>query len=210
VGLPEKPDAIERDLRPTQLTGVCIMFSFTHPAVRAATAAATLLGTIVLVSPLSAASGDLSQAAAKSPAAVLIVAQASAQAMTAPSTSEEAAIASSDRIDARIKELHQMLHVTAAQEPPWNNLTQVMRDNAKAMVDLQNQRVADTQSMSAVESIKSYASVIDAHQAGMTKFIPAFTAFYDSLSEAQKKTADSMFRTRARAEEKKAATKANS
>ncbi len=186
------------------------MFSFTHPAVRAATAAATLLGTIVLVSPLSAASGDLSQAAAKSPAAVLIVAQASAQAMTAPSTSEEAAIASSDRIDARIKELHQMLHVTAAQEPPWNNLTQVMRDNAKAMVDLQNQRVADTQSMSAVESIKSYASVIDAHQAGMTKFIPAFTAFYDSLSEAQKKTADSMFRTRARAEEKKAATKANS
>jgi hypothetical protein len=40
------------------------MFSFTHPAVRAATAAATLLGTIVLVSPLSAASGDLSQAAA--------------------------------------------------------------------------------------------------------------------------------------------------
>lgn len=62
------------------------MFSFTHPAVRAATAAATLLGTIVLVSPLSAASGDLSQAAAKSPAAVLIVAQASAQAMTAPST----------------------------------------------------------------------------------------------------------------------------
>jgi hypothetical protein len=85
-----------------------------------------------------------------------------------------------------------------------------MRDNAKAMVDLQNQRVADTQSMSAVESIKSYASVIDAHQAGMTKFIPAFTAFYDSLSEAQKKTADSMFRTRARAEEKKAATKANS
>jgi hypothetical protein len=42
--------------------------------------------------------------------------------------------------------------------------------------------------------------VIDAHQAGMTKFIPAFTAFYDSLSEAQKKTADSMFRTRARAE----------
>jgi hypothetical protein len=184
------------------------MFTFTHPAARAATVAATLLGAIVLASPLFAASGDLSQAAAaKSPAARVILAQASADAMTTPSASEAAAKASSDRIEARIKELHKKLHVTAAQETPWNNLAQVMRDNAKAMVDLQNQRVADTQSMNAVDSIKSYASVIDAHQAGMTKFIPAFTALYDILSDAQKKTADSMFRSHARAEEKKESKK---
>ena len=44
--------------------------------------------------------------------------------------------------------------MTAAQEVPWNNLAQVMRDNAKAMVDLQHQRVADTQSMSAVDSVE--------------------------------------------------------
>jgi hypothetical protein len=186
------------------------MFSFTHSAARAATVAATLLGTIVLAGPLFAASGDLSPAAAaKSPATRMILAQASADAMTTPPASEIAATASSDRIEARIKELHKKLHVTAAQEAPWNNLAQVMRDNAKAMVDLQNQRVAETQSMSAVESIKSYATVIDAHQAGMAKFVPAFTSFYESLSDAQKKTADSMFRSRARAEERKA-SKANS
>jgi hypothetical protein len=182
------------------------MFAFTHPAARAATVAATLLGTIVLASPLFAA-GDLSQAAAsKSPAAQMILAQASAEAMTTPA-SAEAVTASSDRIEARIKELHRRLHVTAAQEVPWNNLAQVMRDNAKAMVDLQNQRVVDTQSMSAVDSVKSYASVIQAHQAGMEKFIPAFTALYDSMSDAQKKTADSMFRSRARAEEKQESKK---
>ena len=180
------------------------MFSFTHPAARAATVAATLLGTIVLAGPLFAAPGDLSRASAgNSSAAHMVLAQASAEAMTTPPTSAEAVTASSDRIEARIKELHKRLHVTAAQEAPWNNLTQVMRDNAQVMVALQNQRVADTQSMNAVDSVKSYASVIDAHRSGMMKFVPAFTAFYDSLSDAQKKTADSMFRSRARAEEKK-------
>jgi hypothetical protein len=178
------------------------MFSFTHPAARAAVAA-TLLGTIVFAAPLFAASGDLSQAAADSSAAQMVVAAASAEAMTTQPSSAEAVTASSDRIEARIKELHKRLHVTAAQEAPWSNLTQVMRDNAQVMVALQNQRVADTQSMNAVDSVKSYASVIDAHRAGMMKFVPAFTAFYDSLSEAQRKTADSMFRSRARAEEKK-------
>jgi hypothetical protein len=183
------------------------MFAFTHPAARAATVAATLLGTIVFASPSFA--GDLSQAAAaKSPAAQMILAQASAEAMTTPA-SAEAVNASSDRIEARIRELHRKLHVTAAQEVPWNNLALVMRNNAKAMVDLQNQRVADTQSMSAVDSVKSYASVIDAHQVGMEKFIPAFTALYDTMSDAQKKTADSMFRSRARAEEKKESNKAS-
>jgi LTXXQ motif family protein len=181
------------------------MFSFTHPAARAATVAATLLGTIVLAGPLFAAPSDPSRpASANSSAAHMVLAQASAEAMTAPPISGEAVTASSDRIESRIKELHKMLHVTAAQEAPWKNLTQVMRDNAQVMVALQNQRVADTQSMNAVDSVKSYASVIDAHRAGMMKFVPAFTAFYDSLSDAQRKTADSMFRSRARVEEKKA------
>jgi len=179
------------------------MFSFTHPAARAATVAATLLGTILLAGPSFAAPSDLSRASAGNSSAAPMVLAASAEASTTPPTSAEAVTASSDRIEARIKELHKRLHVTAAQEAPWNNLTQVMRDNAQVMVALQNQRVADTQSMNAVDSVKSYASVIYAHRSGMMKFVPAFTAFYDSLSDAQKKTADSMFRSRARAEEKK-------
>jgi LTXXQ motif family protein len=185
---------------------VFIMFRFTHPAARAATAVATLFGTIVLASPLFAASSDLSQAAAaNSPAAREILAQAaSPEAMTAPpATSAAAATASSDRIEARIKELHKKLHITAAQETQWNDLAQVMRDNAKAMVDLQKQRTADTQSMTAVDVVKSYASVIEAHEAGMKKFIPAFEALYNAMSDAQKKTADSLFRSRARAAAKK-------
>ena len=103
---------------------------------------------------------------------------------------------SSSAVEARIKELHKKLHITAAQKPQWDNLAQVMRDNAQAMIDLQKQRAADAQSMSAVDVIKSYESVIEAHEDGMKKFVPPFEALYNTMSDAQKKTADSLFRSR--------------
>lgn len=80
-----------------------------------------------------------------------------------------------------------------------------MRDNAKTMYDLEQQRKEEAGSMTAVDAVKSYQEVIEAHEAGMAKFIPAFQALYDSMSPAQKKTADAMFRGRVRsATEKKA------
>jgi hypothetical protein len=159
------------------------MVTFTHRTARAAGAAATLLGAIVLASPLFAASGE-------------ILAQASSQQAMASSASEPAGIAA---VEARIRDLHKRLHITAAQRPQWNNLTQVMRTNAQAMVDLQKQRAADVNSMSAVDVVKSYAQVIDAHEDGMKKFIPPFEALYNTMSDAQKKTADSLFRSREKA-----------
>jgi hypothetical protein len=181
------------------------MIRFIHPVARAATAAATLLGAIALANPLFAATGDLFQGSApKSRADWEILAQAAPEAMTPPpATSGGAATASPERIEARIKDLHQRLHITAAQEPQWNDLAQVMRDNAKAMVDLQQQRAADKRSMTAVDVVKSYASVIEAHEAGMKKFIPAFEALYNAFSDDQKKSADALFRSRARAAAKK-------
>ena len=192
---------IECDFSNRNHPGVQIMIRFTHPTARAATAAASLLGAIVFAGPLFAASGDLSQAAAnKSPAAREIVAQAaSPEAMTAPAP-EPAGTAS---VEARITELHKRLHITDAQKTQWDNLAQVMRDNAQAMVDLQKQRAANAKSMNAVDVVKSYGSVIEAHEAGMKKFIPAFEALYNSMSDAQKKIADSLFRSRARAAAKK-------
>ena len=147
------------------------MFQFTFPGARAV-AAAMLLSTIVLARPLPATSEDFAPA----PAAALV--------------------------EARIKELHSKLHVTTAQETQWNNVAQMMRDNAKAMVSLQKDRAQDAKStdMNAVDVFKSYSAVIDAHADGIHKFIPVFQAFYDTMSEAQKKTADALFRSRARTE----------
>ena len=155
------------------------MIVFTHRTVRAAGAAATLLGAIVLASPLLA-----TEKMAPSPAQ---------QAMAAPASDSAAGLTS---VEGRIRDLHKKLHITEAQKPQWDALAMVMRDNAQAMVDLQKQRAADSQSMSAVEVIKSYESVIEAHESGMKKFVPPFEALYNTMSDTQKKSADSLFRNR--------------
>jgi hypothetical protein len=159
------------------------MVFFTHRTVRAASAAATLLGAIVLASPLFAASSET-------------LPQAWSQSAMASPASESAG---NTAVETRIKELHKKLHITAAQKPQWDSLAQVMRNNAQAMVDLQKQRATDAQSMSAVDVVKSYESVIEAHEDGMKKFVPPFAALYDTMSDAQKKTADSLFRSREKA-----------
>ena len=100
-----------------------------------------------------------------------------------------------DPVEARIKKLHSDLHITAAQEAQWSPVAQMMRDNGKAMEDLRKQRV-DAKSLGAVDELKSYAAAIDAHADGVRKFIPLFQSLYDSMSDAQKKTADSVFHSR--------------
>lgn len=178
------------------------MLRLTHPAARTASLA-TLLGTIALAAPLFAASGDLWHPnRAKSFVAREILAQASSSEKGMGAAAPESAKGGSS-VEARIKELHKKLGITAAQETQWNNLAQVMRDNAKAMQDLEKQRAEEVKSISAVDVVKSYGSVIEAHEAGMKKFIPAFEALYDSMSDEQKKTADALFRSRARAAAKK-------
>ena len=167
------------------------MISFVkHPAARAATVAATLLGAVVFVTP-SFAAGNSQDAA--QPKAKMVLASASSEKSVRVEAPGPAAV------EEHIKELRTKLKITQAEEPQWNNLCQVMRDNAQAMLDLQKQRAADAQSMNAVDVIKSYEQVIDAHEDGMKKFVPAFEAFYNTLSDSQKQTADAMFRSKARA-----------
>ena len=147
------------------------MFPITHPVARRV-AMATLLATIVFASPFLSVSGDLAHAAAKTKAAP------------------------ADPVEAHIKTLHSSLHITAAQETLWNNFAQVMRENAKAMADHRKEAAQNAQSRSAVDALKSYAAVIDAHADEVRKLIPTFQALYDSMSDAQKKTADGVFRSR--------------
>ena len=44
--------------------------------------------------------------------------------------------------------------------------------------------------------ITAYAKTMDAHADGVHKFATAFQPLYDSMSDAQKKTADEVFRAR--------------
>ena len=175
------------------------MISFNRSTARASTAAATLLGAVLLATPLFAASSD-NMATTKPGTA------ASHQQMASTTSPESPA---SGNVEAHIRDLHKKLQITDAQKPQWDALAQVMRDNAQKMVDLEKRRVADAKTMTAVDVVKSYAEVIDAHEDGMKKFIPAFEDLYNSMSDSQKKIADSLFRSRARTEAKKEVSKAS-
>jgi hypothetical protein len=97
-----------------------------------------------------------------------------------------------DRVEVRVKELHAALNITAEQEELWNNVAQVMRDNAKTMDTLITAR-QNAKPMNAVESFKSYGEITQAQADGTQKFIPVFETLYNSMSDAQKKNADTVF-----------------
>jgi hypothetical protein len=99
-----------------------------------------------------------------------------------------------DADEARITSLHAKLRITPAQEGLWSSATTVMRANAKTMEPLKQARYDRAPTMTAVEDFTSYAEIADAHADGIKRFVPAFTALYDSMSDAQKKTTDTLFR----------------
>ena len=69
-----------------------------------------------------------------------------------------------------------------------------MRDNAKTMEALIKARSEKAGTMTAVDDLKSYGEIAEAHADGLKKFIPAFEPLYAGMSDAQKKSADTLFR----------------
>jgi len=120
----------------------------------------------------------------------------------APGKKKSSAVARPSAVahtEAQIKQLQGALNITEAQQELWDNLTQVMRENAKdmdALTDtLAKERAEGTQNMNAVEHMKLHSQITAAHSDQLEKFIPPFEAFYSSLSDEQKKTTDTIFRT---------------
>jgi MarR-like DNA-binding transcriptional regulator SgrR of sgrS sRNA len=96
-------------------------------------------------------------------------------------------------VDEWIQDLHKRLHITAAQEPQWNAVAQVMRENAAALDVAVRARVQNAKTMNAVDDLRSYEQIAEAHEAGLHKLIPAFQTLYDGMSDQQKKTVDAVF-----------------
>src|SRR3954452_15583272 len=109
-----------------------------------------------------------------------------------------------DPIAERLKYLHDRLRITPAQEPLrttpaeeplWPNLAQVMRENAKAIEPLAKQRLQPMPNRTAVETLSIYEKLGEVQMDGLKKFLSAFQALYNGLSDQQKKIADVLFRT---------------
>jgi periplasmic protein CpxP/Spy len=153
--------------------------------------AGAMLSTVILVDSPPAASQTSQAPAASTPSA------RPSEATPQPAPGRKASpgkTSPAERIERRIKDLHARLPITPSQEMQWNGVAQAMRDNAKTMEAIVADRARKTATMSAVDDLRSYESLAEAHADGMKKLVAAFAPLYDSLSDSQKKTADELFR----------------
>ena len=101
-----------------------------------------------------------------------------------------------DDVEARIKQLHSELRITSAQEDAWKSIAETMRSNSKTMEELRTRQTQSERTAPAPDMIHAYGNTTDAHADAIRKFASAFQPLYDSMSDAQKKTADDVFRRR--------------
>ena len=97
----------------------------------------------------------------------------------------------------RIVDLRAKLMITTSQQPQWDSFAQGMRNNAKAMDQAFDTRARAMSTMTAAENMKSYAKVSEQHAKDMISLGPLFDALYATMPDAQKRTADQVFRDNA-------------
>jgi protein CpxP len=98
-----------------------------------------------------------------------------------------------DHAEDRIKQIHEELHITADQEAKFGKLADVMRANAKDMSEAVEKREMAEKTATAIDDLKAYQKIAQAHADGLKDLVPAFEGLYSGLSDSQKKEADQLF-----------------
>jgi hypothetical protein len=91
-------------------------------------------------------------------------------------------------VEANIAQLHQRLQIAPAQEPSFEALANVMRQNARMMSS------PPPAAANAVEGLRLAIQYGQQEIDGMRRLLPALQALYASLSPAQQQTAVAIFR----------------
>ncbi len=151
-------------------------------------AAAAVLALALGTAPALAQSGTDQQPATPAPT------QAQPPAATAAPATADKVTRRMTRLENHIAEMHRRLHITPAEEPKWDAFAQVMRDNAERMDQAFKARATQSASMNAVDDLRSYAAIAQAHAEDMQRLVPAFEQLYSVLTPQQQKDADVMFR----------------
>jgi periplasmic protein CpxP/Spy len=122
---------------------------------------------------------------------------------TAPAPKAKAAVRKTmspeQRVEQHITQLHKQLEITPEQQAQWDQFAQVMRDNAKSMDQVLQQRAAGFGTMNAADNMQSYAQIAQQHAQDTQKLATAFQTLYGAMSDDQKKNADAVFQARAEA-----------
>ncbi len=104
-----------------------------------------------------------------------------------------------ERVEAHIRQLHDQLQITPAAKVQWDKFAAVMRANARAMDRDFAEREQKFATMNAVENMRSYERIAEAHADHLRKLVPAFAALYDVMPAQQKRLTDQVFRENAQA-----------
>ena len=134
---------------------------------------------------------------AQAPATPAAATQAPAATSAAPGKTASPAATVTHRnevVERRIAELHSKLKITAAEQKPFDDFAQAMRDDAAHTEEAMNAQKANYESETAVEQLKAYATVAQAHSEGVNGLVGPFTTLYAALSPEQQKMADQSFR----------------
>lgn len=97
-------------------------------------------------------------------------------------------------VEKRIEMLRTTMKITPEQTKAFNEFAQVMRDNAGKMDILITAQAKAMPTMTAVDHMKAYEAITQAHADDMQREVPAFSRLYDTLTPVQKKAADDSFR----------------
>ena len=143
-----------------------------------------LVAGLLAATPLMAQTTPPTTATTPSPAA----APAATTPAAAPATHRDA------MVERRITELHAKLKITPAEQKPFDDFAQAMRDNAARMDQLVSDRHTMVQTATAVDQLKSYSDMAQAHAEEVSHLVAPFSTLYAALSPEQKKMADQSFR----------------
>lgn len=98
-----------------------------------------------------------------------------------------------NRVEQRIKLLHKELRITADEQPQWDAVAQAMREDAERVGTLIRERRERAATMNAVDDMRTYQAIAEAHAMALAKITSAFKALYEVMSPEQRKIADQVF-----------------
>ncbi len=127
-------------------------------------------------------------------AAAPVMAQPAATPATPTSPAPAAASRRDNVVERRIAELHAKLKITPAEQKPFDDFAQAMRDNAQRMDNAIGTKQANAATATAVEQMKAYSELAQAHAEEVNRLLAPFSTLYNALSPDQKKLADQSFR----------------
>jgi hypothetical protein len=98
-------------------------------------------------------------------------------------------------VEGRLAFLKTELKITDAQLLLWNTFAEAVRDNAKAMADMQGGMMGASQSMTLPDKLAMREKMMTAHLGALRKLKATVDPLYAALGDDQKKTADEIMLT---------------